>query len=101
MISSRSESACSGLLCFAASKLHRARVAVKELNLDLFGARLYASRMTTKGFAVWFGPEIAEAISKQSAERRAFILKTISETLGVDAPLERKKGRPRKSLPTQ
>jgi hypothetical protein len=49
------------------------------------------------GFAVWFGPEITEAISKQPAERRAFILKTISEKLGVAAPIGRSAGRPRKA----
>lgn len=53
------------------------------------------TKQTQNGFAVWFGPEITEAISKQPAERRAFILKTISEKLGVKTPINRGKGRPR------
>jgi hypothetical protein len=54
-----------------------------------------AQKKTQNGFAVWFGPEIAEAISRQPADRRAFILKTINDALGVDAPINRGKGRPR------
>jgi len=46
------------------------------------------------GFAVWFGPEFAEAISRMSVDRRDFVLKTISAKLRIKAKLDRRAGRP-------